>query len=84
LKHLRPETQRVLGDLRVGAGLDGRVVARPALRGQGGLGKGGSSPLAAVQTRPYEEPEDGHASRDEIVSFEERLPGRQTGEPVRK
>jgi Ca-activated chloride channel homolog len=39
--------------LRVGAGLDGREGARPALRGRNRHQQGGSSPQPTVQTRPY-------------------------------
>src|SRR5436305_3136802 len=39
--------------LRVGAGLDGGVGARPALGVFGRCRQGGSSPRPAVQTRPY-------------------------------
>jgi GH43 family beta-xylosidase len=38
---------------RVGAGLDGGVVARPALPGAASTSQGGSSPRPFVQTRPY-------------------------------
>jgi len=41
---------------RVGAGLDGRVVARPAVGGLGDARQGGSSPQPTVQTRPYPKP----------------------------
>src|SRR5436305_8585587 len=39
--------------LRVGAGLDGGVGARPALSGAAADSQGGSSPRPAAQTRPY-------------------------------
>ena len=38
--------------LRVGAGLDGRAGARPALRRRNRSPQGGSSPQPAIQTRP--------------------------------
>ena len=51
---------------RVGAGLDGRLGARPALRGR--LHQGGSSPQPALQTRPYPK------HRDEAMLHVQDLP----------
>jgi len=44
---------------RVGAGLDGRFGARPAL-GAVPASQGGSRPLPSVQTRPYPKQENLH------------------------